>query len=184
MIANSSYALTIDELCEEVARLLKENDLLYSHLDNRISSVPDMRTIRYYSTLGLIDRPSIVGRVAKYNRRHIMQIVAIKTMQKANLPLSEIQELLYGLSEAELEALIDAAILDHQKLTKRTNSDVTADVALPQEPTLKPVYWREIVLQPGLKIMADQSWIAPEDPEELFEKICAAIDALKVAATV
>jgi len=183
MIANSSYSLTIDELCDEVARLLKENDLLYSHLDNRISSVPDMRTIRYYSTLGLIDRPAIVGRVAKYNRRHIMQIVAIKTMQKANLPLSEIQELLYGLSEAELEALIDAAILDHQKLTRRTDAGSEQHSQVPLE-TVKPVYWREIVLQPGLKIMADQSWIAPEDPEELFEKICAAIDALKVAAPV
>ncbi len=92
MIVNDSYALTIDELSQEVARLLKAHDLFDSHQDNRVSPTPDMRTIRYYSSLGLIDRPLIVGRVAKYSRRHLLQILAIKTLQKNARPLSEIQE--------------------------------------------------------------------------------------------
>ncbi|MBS1993065.1 MAG: MerR family transcriptional regulator [Cyanobacteria bacterium SZAS LIN-2] len=175
MIANSSYALTIEELCEEIARLLKANDLSDSLQDNRISTVPDMRTIRYYTTLGLIDRPLIVGRVAKYNRRHILQIIAIKTMQRATLPLTEIQELLFGLSEAELEALIDAVILDQKKMTQ------TKVPVLATRETIRPNYWREIVLEPGLKIMADQSWVGDVDWDELQVKIRQAIEALQHA---
>jgi DNA-binding transcriptional MerR regulator len=173
MIVNNTYALTIDELSEEVTRLLKANDLFDSHQDNRISASPDMRTIRYYSGLGLIDRPSIVGRVAKYNRRHILQILAIKTLQKAARPLSEIQERLYGLSEAELEAMIASSMSLSKEPNVRANNEA-----------MRPVYWREIVIQPGLKIMAEQSWSPPGDMDLslLEQKIKAAIESLKLTA--
>jgi DNA-binding transcriptional MerR regulator len=167
MIVNDSYVLTIDELSEEVARLLKANDLFDSSGDNRVSPVPDMRTIRYYSSLGLIDRPLIVGRVAKYSRRHILQILAIKALQKAARPLSEIQEQLYGLSEAELESLIASIKPKIQGPGSKSNKEA-----------LRPVYWREIVIQPGLKIMADQSWVQDLDPTVLQQKISDAIEAL------
>jgi DNA-binding transcriptional MerR regulator len=171
MLVNDSYALTIDELSQEVARLLKAHDLADSHQDNRVSPTPDMRTIRYYSSLGLIDRPSMVGRVAKYNRRHLLQILAIKTLQKNARPLSEIQERLYGLSEAELEAVIEASITPAQEAPERNNREVP-----------RPVYWREIVIAPGLKIMADQSWTGADQNQLIEQKIRAAIDALRHTA--
>ena len=170
MLVNDSYALTIDQLSQEVARLLKEQDLEGSHQDNRVSPTPDMRTIRYYSSLGLLDRPSIVGRVAKYNRRHLLQILAIKTLQKNARPLSEIQERLYGLSEAELEAVIEASIPPAQESPERVNKEV-----------LRPTYWREIVIAPGLKIMADQSF-TDIDQSTIEHKIRAAIEALRHTA--
>ena len=44
--------------------------------------VPDARTIRYYATLGLIDRPEAFrGRTALYGARHLSQLVAIKRLQ-------------------------------------------------------------------------------------------------------
>jgi len=135
-----------------------------------------MRTIRYYSSLGLIDRPAMEGRVAKYNRRHILQILAIKTLQKAARPLSEIQERLYGLSEAELETMIASST----SLLRRPASSSSKE-ALHRE-TVRPVYWREIVIQPGLKIMADQSWNPGTDKLALEQKINAAIETLKLTA--
>ena len=69
----------------------------------RVRAVPDTRTIRYYTTLGLIDRPvAMRGRTALYGRRHVLQIVAIKTLQSSGKTLSHIQAELEGLSDRQL----------------------------------------------------------------------------------
>lgn len=72
----------------------------------RIRSVPDRRTIRYYTTLGLLDRPAAMeGRTALYGRRHLLQLVAIKRLQAEGLELAEIQARLTGLSDRALAAI-------------------------------------------------------------------------------
>jgi hypothetical protein len=59
----------------------------------RVREVPDRRAIRYYTTLGLLDRPAEMrGRTALYGRRHLLQLVAIKRLQARGLNLAEIQE--------------------------------------------------------------------------------------------
>jgi DNA-binding transcriptional MerR regulator len=171
MIVANSYELTIDELSNEVVRLLKVNHIFETQQDNRVSAAPDMRTIRYYSSLGLIDRPSIQGRVAKYNRRHVLQLLAIKTLQGASLPLSEIQERLYGLTETELEAVITSYASNQDQ----NNSIIYKEL-------LRIVHWREIVIEPGLKILADESWIGETDQSQLESKIQAAIEMFKASA--
>lgn len=76
----------------------------------RVSQVPTARTIRYYTSLGLVDRPSAYdGGLAQYGRRHLLQLLAIKVLQAEYLPLPEIQKQLYGRSEDELRQLIEAA---------------------------------------------------------------------------
>ena len=68
--------------------------------------VPDLRAIRYYTTLGLLDRPAAMrGRTALYGRRHLLQIVAIKRLQAEGLPLVAIQERLAGVSDAALRRI-------------------------------------------------------------------------------
>ncbi len=96
--------LTLDELCSQVALALCNR---YEGAPNeRIRDVPDQRTVRYYTTLGLIDRPARMrGRTALYSRRHVLQLVAIKRLQAHGLSLQEVQQRLLGLSERELEAL-------------------------------------------------------------------------------
>jgi DNA-binding transcriptional MerR regulator len=74
--------------------------------NSRVREVPDQRTIRYYTTLGLIDRPAEMrGRTALYRPRHLWQLVAIKRLQARGLTLSEIQERLVGLTDAALRRL-------------------------------------------------------------------------------
>src|SRR5438552_3672254 len=109
MIERRSASWTLEELSNEVARRLAELGLLEAQADGRVSAVPDARTVRYYTTLGVLDRPAIAGRQARYGRRHLLQLLAIKALQGASLPLGEIQARLYGRSEAELEATIAAA---------------------------------------------------------------------------
>src|SRR5262245_47660974 len=72
----------------------------------RVRAVPDSRTIRYYTTLGLIDRPAEMrGRTAWYGRRHLLQLVGIKRLQAQGLPLAEVQRELAGATTRRLSSL-------------------------------------------------------------------------------
>jgi hypothetical protein len=95
---------TLDELGAQVALALAVD---YSGAANgRVRDVPDRRTIRYYTTLGLLDRPAATrGRTALYGRRHLLQLVAIKRLQAGGLSLAGVQERLLGLTDAALEKI-------------------------------------------------------------------------------
>src|ERR1700759_1739826 len=92
---------TIDELGVQAALALAED---YAGSPNgRVRDVPDRRTIRYYTTLGLIDRPAEMrGRTALYGRRHLLQLVAIKKLQARGQSLVEVQRTLTGQSDQAL----------------------------------------------------------------------------------
>lgn len=100
---------TIDELTELVASALaviaQEAD--YAGRPNgRVREVPDRRTIRWYTTIGLLDRPAALrGRTALYSRRHLLQLVAVKRLQTQGRSLVEVQEELVGANDAALESI-------------------------------------------------------------------------------
>lgn len=91
----------LDELTNRVAAALAEG--YEGAASGRVRDIPDRRTIRYYTTLGLIDRPAEMrGRTALYSPRHLLQLVAIKKLQAAGRALAEIQSALAGQTDAEL----------------------------------------------------------------------------------
>ena len=50
--------------------------------NGRVRDLPNERLIRWYGTVGLVDPPlSRRGRVARYGRRHLLQLVAVKCRQ-------------------------------------------------------------------------------------------------------
>ena len=105
----SNNLWTINELSARVSLALSEN--YQGQSNGRVRDVPDLRTIRYYTTLGLIDRPAEMrGRTAFYGRRHLWQLVAIKRLQARGISLQEVQQHMLGLSDAALRRLarIDA----------------------------------------------------------------------------
>jgi len=170
MVTDSTQTLTLEQLSEEVARLLREYGLIALQQDHRVSAAPDMRTIRYYTSLGLLDRPIISGRQAIYTKRHLMQVLAIKALQALSLPLTEIQSRLYGLSDSELESVITAV------------SGSLKDSALGQAPeAVRTACWREIVIEPGLKVIAEESWQSKLDEAVVLDRIRAALSALSMA---
>jgi DNA-binding transcriptional MerR regulator len=95
---------TIDELGAAVAAALARG---YDGPPNgRVRDVPDRRTIRYYTTLGLLDPPAEMrGRTALYGRRHLLQLVAIKQLQARGRSLAEVQQALVGQPDRALERL-------------------------------------------------------------------------------
>jgi hypothetical protein len=72
----------------------------------RVRDVPNERLIRWYGTVGLVDPPlSRRGRVARYGRRHLLQLVAVKRRQAEGKSLAEIQEELAGVTDEALAAV-------------------------------------------------------------------------------
>lgn len=91
---------TLPELVDQVAERLAA---LPAPKNGQVRAVPDDRTIRYYGTIGLLDRPAAMrGRTALYGTRHLAQVVAIKRLQSTGKSLGEIQELWPTLDDANL----------------------------------------------------------------------------------
>ena len=85
--------------------------LLPTPANGQIRAVPDERNIRYYTTLGLLDRPlAMRGRTALYGVRHVAQVVAIKRLQAAGKSLAQIAALWPTLDVAMLEKISGIAM--------------------------------------------------------------------------
>lgn len=108
---NSEQPTTLWTL-EELSQL-SQNEMERRRIPSpggRVSQIPSARTIRYYTSLGLVDRPNgYDGGLAQYGQRHLKQLLAIKILQSEYLPLPEIQKQLYGRTDEELNQLIESA---------------------------------------------------------------------------
>jgi len=94
---------TISELVEEVERRI---EALPKPQNGQVRAVPDDRTVRYYGTIGLLDRPAAMrGRTALYNKKHVAQVVAIKRLQTMGRSLAEIQALWPTLDDVTLSRM-------------------------------------------------------------------------------
>jgi DNA-binding transcriptional MerR regulator len=94
---------TIEQLAQAAQAALQAD--YWGQPNRQASDLPTPRAIRYYTMLGLLDRPVMRGRTAYYTRRHLAQLVAVKRLQAEGLPLVEIQQRLYGLTDDALEQI-------------------------------------------------------------------------------
>lgn len=103
---------TIEQLPDRVAELLLSDD--YEGQSNgRVRELPNGRTIRWYTTIGLVDRPvGTRGRSALYGARHLLQLAAVKRLQAAGRTLAEIQEQLVGATNDQLADLAKVPRMD------------------------------------------------------------------------
>lgn len=113
---------TLAQLPDQVARLL--GDGYDGQRNGRVRELPNGRAIRWYTTIGLVDRPVATrGRVALYGQRHALQLAAIKRLQARGRSLAEIQQELLGATDERL-----------------------ADIAAPTEAddtTIDGAFWRQ-----------------------------------------
>src|ERR1051325_10032443 len=94
------------QLADEAARLVSR--LVPRQERQSFSLVPDERTVRYYSTEGLLAPPEgKQGQNSVYGYQHLLQLLVIKRLQADHLPIRQIKELVEGKSERELEQLLD-----------------------------------------------------------------------------
>jgi DNA-binding transcriptional MerR regulator len=96
--------LTIRELAATAAAAVAAADVRGPN--RRVTDLPDERTIRWYATIGLLDRPTgNRGRTSLYGERHVLQLVAIKRRQAEGRTLAEIQAELLGATDRTLRRI-------------------------------------------------------------------------------
>lgn len=135
----------------------------------RVRWQPDARLVRYYTTLGLLDRPAeLRGRTAYYRDRHLLQLLAIKALQARGLSLQTVQAQLAGQPDAALAALIGlppdwAARLPAEEAEPVENRPLATESGIAQATTAAPArFWERT---PGLVMPPSESAaVAPAGP--------------------
>jgi DNA-binding transcriptional MerR regulator len=155
--------LTLDDLTREVAERIGRAGVRQGN--GQVSVLPDQRTLRYYTTIGLLDRPLAVrGRQAVYGPRHVLQAVAVKRLQAAGLSLGEIQTRLAGLPTPQLAELADAAELPAGPRVRWWAAAAAAPVPAAVAPGNAPATMTAIALGSSVTLLVptDRRLTAPE----------------------
>jgi len=154
--------LTLEDLVAAASKLLTHLDLHQD--DGRIAQVPDARGIRYYQTVGVLDRPlRYDGRHAIYGFRHLLQLLAVKRLQQEGHPLHLIQQSLAGRPTAALEQALGAMLSGSGQAWQAESPEPVA--ALMREPISAPAPASLIAvrLSPGVTITIDPELVEKPD---------------------
>jgi DNA-binding transcriptional MerR regulator len=156
----------------------------------RVTVTPSERTIRFYTTNKLVDKPaSGPGGTARYGYRHLLQVLAIKYLQSQYLPLVKIRSLVENVSNRDLEGLIPAispAAATHRAIA-REDRTVAEGSFLPKVFSFDPPQatperagvgafidssatdntWRHIEVGPGIELHVHVAALSELDIERL-----------------
>jgi DNA-binding transcriptional MerR regulator len=153
----------------------------------KVTEIPTARTIRFYTSRGLVDKPAARDGVnALYGYRHLLQVLAIKYLQSQYLPLVKIRSLVENADNRELELLIPAVApaMAASRGIARDNARVTAPTFLPQasvgvrslQPGTEtppdavsglPDTWHRVDIGPGIELHVHASALSLESRERL-----------------
>ncbi len=169
---DSECRYTIAELADASAAAL--DALNIAARNGQVRGRPDVRTIRYYGTLGLIDPPGeMTGRTARYGGRHLLQVLAVKAVQARGDSLADAQRTLVGASDEELRSVIGpglpaalAAVPPPALATAPEESDARGAAGYP--------FWRALPASPAAAVAATQPSDAGMRPRPF---VAASLDA-------
>lgn len=173
---------TIDELAQRAADALASEGV---HAPNgRVTAAPDRRVIRWYATIGLLDRPlRHPGRTARYGPRHLLQLVAVKRRQAEGHSLAAIQAELAGATDATLRRV--AGVPDQDTDLPAGTGEVSVDGH-------RTGFWRAVPIAPDSPVVpvypvplhpdATLTLAAAPDPADLAAIHAAAAPLLDLLA--
>ena len=108
--------LSLDELTHAATRVLQELGITSG--DARTSASIDVRTVRFYQTLGILPKPAYEGRCAVYSLTHVVRVVAAKQLQAEGHSLAQIQT---ALPAATDDALVQALTTAQRSTSSRSS---------------------------------------------------------------
>lgn len=98
--------------------------LIGSQSRYRVSELPTERTLRYYMSIGLMDRPAAKrGTLSLFTYRHLLQVLAVKHLQSQYIPLRRIRTLLGGVSNRELENILPGGSTEPARPSRPLRTD-------------------------------------------------------------
>jgi DNA-binding transcriptional MerR regulator len=137
----------LEGLCQAAATLLAEGPMPE---DQRVAAIPDGRTVRYYQSIGVVDRPlRYDGRTAVYGWRHLLQVVATKRLQTAGYTLAQVQQSLAG----RVTEALEAAVLPSVPVPAPAPTPAPAEVG-----PVRPLVSAEVA--PGVIVTVDPARVA------------------------
>jgi len=176
--------LTLEELAAAVAAELDRLRIVPA--DGRAAERPDARTLRYYTSIGLLDPPlERRNRRAIYGPRHVRQAVAVKRLQADGVPLAAIQQRLAGLDDGSLGRLAARRTAPvHRAGRAHFWTGGTATAAAAPLPAARPAARGRITgveLTPGVTVLVrgDAAWITDPRVSAALDELAAAIDATR-----
>src|SRR4029077_19202110 len=101
-IASMNEMFSAEQLAESINQWCERHGV--SPASGQAGERMSVRSIRYYRTLGLLD-PPLVGGGQGFGEKHRLQLVAIRLLQAQGLPLTRIQELLFGRTLEDLRRI-------------------------------------------------------------------------------
>ncbi len=188
------------------------NQLLPEYLaigsgNNKVTERVNPRTIRHYTSLGLIDEPHKSGKYAQYNYRHLLQILLVKKLLSQGYGTTTIDCLLTAKSDRELENLLTGGVelqvntanpalayLEQLRSRERMGSSPPDPALLPpQTPTPLPnssracssardqstSEWVRLEILHGLELHVRSDFCAPQSRSEENSLYRSIVDRLK-----
>jgi DNA-binding transcriptional MerR regulator len=121
-------------------------------LHNGVGAEVTVRNIRYYQTLGLVDRPA--GPFGKgFGEKHRLQLIAIRLLQARGLPLQQIRDQLEGRTEEELRQIEQRGATEQIPVATRASTD-----------------WKVMTLSPDFLLLSRQrNEISPGQRQRILE---------------
>ena len=80
--------------------MVEEKRFLINELAKRARTT--IRTIRYYTSEGLLPQPEMDGKYAFYDENHLQRLELILKLKNAYLPLREIRQIMLSLTDGEV----------------------------------------------------------------------------------
>lgn len=167
--------LDLEALVRAAAILLEGMPAVPS--DGRVAALPDARTLRYYQSIGLVDKPlRYAGRQAVYGYRHLLQVLAVKALQGRGLSLAQVQRALLAAPTESLEAAVAEALAGAPGAASAAS---TAPAAAPTSlaPPAPPHPLVAAELLPGVIVTIDPARAG--DPEAILARIGQALATWK-----
>ncbi|MFZ2089611.1 MAG: MerR family transcriptional regulator, partial [Desulfobaccales bacterium] len=135
--------IKLDELVETANHLISL--VVPEQPSDRVAETLNERTLRYYITEGLIDRPlGKEGTAALYGCRHLLQILSVKLLQGSFLPIRRIREILADKSNEEMEMILAEGL---EGPVANMGQSITSHLSANQPGRMATSRWRRLQLQ-------------------------------------
>jgi DNA-binding transcriptional MerR regulator len=131
-------------------------------------SQPSARSIRFYVSHGLLDRPEGTGTAATYNYRHFLQLLAIKIRQREGATLEQIKSEMKDQAGDTLERRVATSL----------GAALGAGTIDPRRPTddEQMVTWRRVPIAEGVELH-----VRDDTPAARDESLVAMREAVRAA---
>ena len=170
--------LTLNELVDRAKTSLEA--VSADAADSRVRAYPDARTVRYYQSIGVVDRPlRYDGRRAIYGERHLLQAITVKVLQSEGYSLAQIQARVPTLTTEQLRAALGSYGI-HPPAEPSTPANVPH--VQPQVRNPRPVgqphpahtepRWQSVEIAPGVLVSIDPR---KADPDQILSTLRRAL---------